>query len=154
MPVRTILWPTDLSPGSLKAAGDVVSLVQQLQAKVVVLYVAVDLCSYFPAYGNYPSQDLLREFQGWEMETAKKRLEGLCGNELKACPNLSIRLVQGDAVEEILKTAESEKADLVVMTSRGHGHGRAVALPAGLGTVARAVLERSKIPVQIIYPKG
>ncbi|MFP5238816.1 MAG: universal stress protein, partial [Acidobacteriota bacterium] len=71
MEVRTILWPTDLSPGSLKASGHVLSLVEKYGALVVVMYVSVDLCSYFPAYGNYPSPDLIQEFQGWEVEQAK-----------------------------------------------------------------------------------
>ena len=52
MEVRTILWPTDLSKNSIKAAKHVSSLALKYQAKVIVLYVGVDLLSYFRAYGD------------------------------------------------------------------------------------------------------
>ena len=45
MEVRTILWPTDLSKNSIKAAKHVSSLANKYQAKVILLYVGVDLLS-------------------------------------------------------------------------------------------------------------
>jgi nucleotide-binding universal stress UspA family protein len=151
--METILWPTDLSKGSLMAAKQVVSLAEKYQARIVVVYVAVDLCSYFPAYGNFPSQDMIGEFQGWEMEEARKKLETVCQEELRGCPNIKVRLVRGQAAQEILRAAENEGASLVVMTSRGHGLGQARDKATGLGSVARQVLEGSRVPVQIIYPE-
>lgn len=47
--VRTILWPTDLSRNSLKAAKHVVSLAEKYQAKIVMLYVGTDLTAYWEA---------------------------------------------------------------------------------------------------------
>ncbi len=52
MEVETILWPTDLSKNSLRAARHVESLAEKYQAKVVLLYVGVDLMTYFTAYGS------------------------------------------------------------------------------------------------------
>ena len=152
MEVRTILWPTDLSPGSLKASGHVLSLAEKYGALVVVMYVSVDLCSYFPAYGNYPSPDLIQEFQGWEVEQAKAKLEHICGEALKGCPRLKVRLVAGEPAAEILKAIDAEKADLVVMTSRGHGLQARPGGETGLGRVAREILERAKVPVHIVRP--
>lgn len=147
-----ILWPTDLSQGSLKAAEQVVSLAEKYNARVVVLYVAVDLCSYFPAYGNYPSPKLIQEFQGWEVEDARQKLDAMCQKALHGCPNLKVRLVQGEAEAEILKAAKEEQADLIVMTSRGRSLDKDPGETTGLGTVARKVLEQSTVPVQIVYP--
>jgi nucleotide-binding universal stress UspA family protein len=121
MDVKTILWPTDLSKASLKAAPHVVRLAETFKAKVVVLYVGVDLCAYFPAYGNYPSTDTVSEFQNWELKQARDKLAGICAGELKGCPMLITRIVTGDAPAEILKAAASEKADMLVMTRRGTG---------------------------------
>jgi nucleotide-binding universal stress UspA family protein len=59
MKVNTILWPTDLSENSLKAGKHVISLADKYQADVILLYVAVDLCAFFPAFGNYPSVEHL-----------------------------------------------------------------------------------------------
>lgn len=152
MEYRTILWPTDLSKGSLTAMDHVISIAGKHGARVIVMYVAVDLCSYFPAYGNYPSPDLIRQFQGWEVEDARKKLGQMCDQLKNGCPNLGVKLVAGDAAGEILKAAREEKADLIVLTSRGHGYDQSKEGPTGLGRVAREVVEKSPVPVQIIQP--
>ena len=72
MEIKTILWPTDLSENSLKAGNHVISLSEKYQAEVVLLYVSVDLCSFFPAYGNYPSVEHLNNFRDWELEKPEK----------------------------------------------------------------------------------
>ena len=146
MEIKTILWPTDLSANSLKAGAHVVALAQKHDASVVLLYVAVDLCRMFPAYGNYPSTEHLNNFRDWEIGQARKRLERLCDEDLKACPYLRLRLVAGDPATEILKMIETEGADLVVLTSRGE------ARQSGFGHVARKVAEASPVPVQIVNP--
>jgi len=152
MEYRTILWPTDLSKGSLKAMDHVISVADKHQARVIVMYVAVDLCSYFPAYGNYPSPDLIQQFQGWEVEDARKKLGQVCDQLKQGCPNLGVKLVTGNAAEELLKAANEEKADLIVMTSRGHGYDHSKSGPTGLGRVAKEVLEKASVPVQVVQP--
>jgi nucleotide-binding universal stress UspA family protein len=152
MEVRTILWPTDLSHNSIKAAKHVESLAQKYQAKVILLYVGVDLMNYFPAYGSYPSEEHLHNFQNWELTHAKKKLESVCEKELKACPNIEIRLVQGDAATEILKMIKQEKADMVVMTTHGRGAEALDQVGPEFGSVARRVMAASSVPVHLINP--
>jgi len=152
MNVDTLLWPTDLSETSLKAAPKVQELAEKYGARVLVLYVAVDLCSYFPAYGNYPSQDVVQEFQSWEVEQARKKLESFCEKELKACPNLEVRLVQGDPAEAILETANKEDAGMIVMTTRGHGASQQSRTDPGLGSVASKVIQQSPVSVVTVNP--
>ena len=151
MEVRTILWPTDLSKNSIKAAKHVPSLALKYQAKVVVLYVGVDLLSYFRAYGD-PSKDQLEHFQGWELKQAKKHLETVCAQELKACPNIEVKLVQGDAASEILKTIKEAKADMVVLTSHGRGQEDLDQKSADFGSVAKKVMANSPAPVHLVNP--
>lgn len=146
MKIKTILWPTDLSTNSLSAGSHVIELAQKHDAEVILQYVAVDLCSMFPAYGNYPSVEHLNKFRDWEIEKARKRLEQLCEEELKACPYLRIRLVTGEPAEEILKMADAESVDLIVLTSRGEGR------RTGFGHIARQVIESSGVPVHVIKP--
>ena len=152
MEVRTILWPTDLSKNSIKAAKHVSSLAEKYQAKVILLYVGVDLMSYFPAYGNYPSEDQLEHFQSWELKQAKKHLESVCAKELKACPNIEVKLVQGDAATEILKTIKAAKADMVILTSHGRGHEDLDQKSADFGSVAKKVMANSPVPVHLVNP--
>ncbi|MFP3868347.1 MAG: universal stress protein [Desulfobacteraceae bacterium] len=152
MEVHTILWPTDLSKNSLQATRHVVSLAEKYQAKVIMLYVGVDLMSFFPAYGSYPSEEHLRHFQNWEVEHAKERMETVCDKDMKACPNLEIRLVQGDATTEILKAIEQEKADMVVMTTHGRGHEDIDKVSPDFGSVAEKVIKNSPVPVHLVNP--
>jgi nucleotide-binding universal stress UspA family protein len=151
MEVQTILWPTDLSKNSLKAAPQVVSLAQKYQAKVVLMYVGTDLTSMDKSYG-YPSKEYLRHFQDWELDKAKKLMEELCEKDLKACPMLQIKLVQGHPDCEILKAIKDEKADLLVMTTHGKGHDDLDQKSTEFGSVARRVLSQSPIPVHLVNP--
>jgi len=151
MEVRTILWPTDLSKNSIKAAKHVSSLAHKYQAKVILLYVGVDLLSMFPAYGT-PSKEQVQHFQQWEIAQAKKHLEAVCDKELKACPNIEVKLVQGDAAGEILKMAKTAKADLVVLTTHGRGHEELDQKSTDFGSVAKKVMANSPVPVHIVNP--
>ena len=151
MEVRTILWPTDLSKNSIKAAKHVSSLAGKYQAKVILLYVGVDLLSYFRAYGN-PSEDQLEHFQNWELKQAKKHLESVCEKELKSCPNIEVKLMQGDAAAEILKMVKEAKADMVVLTSHGRGHDDLDQKSADFGSEAKKVMANSPVPVHLINP--
>ena len=151
MEVRTILWPTDLSKNSIQAAPHVESLAQKYQAKVVLLYVGVDLMSHLMAYGE-PNQEHLQNFQKWEMDHAKKKLESVCDKELKACPTLEVKLVQGDAATEILKAIKQEKADMVVITTHGHGAEQVDQISAEFGSVAKKIITNSPVPVHLVNP--
>lgn len=151
MQVNTILWPTDLSKNSIKAAKHVESLAEKYQAKVVLLYVGVDLMSHFGAY-SYPTPEHVKHFQDWEMQHAKKQLETVCEKELKACPKIEVRLVQGDPAAEILKAVKTEKADMVVLTSHGRGHDELDQKSADFGSVAKKVMANSPVPVHLVNP--
>lgn len=151
MEVKTILWPTDLSKNSLKAAPQVVSLAQKYQARVILMYVGTDLTTLDQSYG-YPSQEHLRHFQDWELSKAKKMLEDLCDKDLKACPMLQVKLVQGEPDREILKAIKEEQADLLVLTTHGKGHDNLDQRSVEFGSVARRVLAQSPIPVHLVNP--
>lgn len=142
------LWPTDLSAASRRAAPAVVSLAEKYGATVYLLYVAVDLCSYFPAYGNYPSGEEVQRFQSWEIEQAKKKLESLCQEDMRACPNIEVRLVTGNAVEEILKAVETHGANMIVMTASDYRTSQAK--EAGMSHVVHEVASRSPVAVHIV----
>jgi nucleotide-binding universal stress UspA family protein len=152
MKVRTILWPTDLSKLSLKAAPHVNSLAEKYQAKVIVFYVGVDLMNLLPYGGKYPSEEHLHHFQNWEKDQAKKKLETICEAKLKACPMFELRLVQGEPAAEILKAIKKEKADLVVLSSHGRSSDDLESASPEFGSVARKVLSSAKVPVHLVNP--
>jgi nucleotide-binding universal stress UspA family protein len=152
MDVRTILWPSDLSRNSLKASRHVVSLADKYQARVILLYVGVDPLSLFPAWGNVPSDKMLEHFKDHEVKVAKEKMAAICEKDLKACPRLEVKLVQGDAAAEILKMAGQEQADLIVITTHGRGHDEIDQMTPGFGSVAEKVIRNSPVPVHLVNP--
>lgn len=147
---HTILWPTELSRSSLRALPQVMSLSEKYEANVIVLYVAPDLCSMFPAYGNYPSGEFVEKFQDWELEKAREELQKICSGELQGCPNLTIRLLRGDAGEKIVEAVQKEGADMIVMATRGQSLDRTGEKWSDLGSVARKVAANSPVPVHLV----
>ncbi len=152
MDVKTILWPTDLSENSLKARDHVHELAMKHNAKIIVLYVGIDLKNYFPAYGNYPSIELYERFEAWEQEQAAERLRHVCEVKLAGCPDVRPEIVTGDPGMEILKAIQRHGADLVVMTSHGHGHGNREKESLHPGRTAEFVSRRSPVPVRLVNP--
>lgn len=152
--IRTILWPTDLSKNSLKSAKHVVSLAEKYQAKIIMLYVGTDLTCMFGGYAHEPGEHHLQHFQEWELKQAKSKMQHLCETELKACPSMEIRLVQGDAANEILKAIKAEKADLVVITTHGLSHDQMEKKSPLFGSVTEKVIRTSPVPVHLVNPFG
>jgi nucleotide-binding universal stress UspA family protein len=150
--IKTILWPTDLSKNSLKAAKHVVSLAEKYQAKILMLYVGTDLTSFWGGYAHEPGEHHLKHFQEWEMKRAKDKMKTICETELQACPNLDIKLVQGDAAAEILKAIQTENADLVVITTHGRGHDEIDQKSPVFGSVAENIIRTSPVPVHLVNP--
>lgn len=149
---HTILWPTEMSSTSLKAIPQILSLAEKYHSRVIALYVAPDICSLFPAYGNYPNPEFIEKFQDWSLEKSKEKLHQLCSEELHGCPNLDIRIVRGDAAEKILELAAAEDTDMIVMTTRGQSLDEVGTQGTGFGSVAMRVAEQSPVPVQLINP--
>lgn len=58
-------------------------------------------------------------------------------------------VIQGDAAEAILSTADKEKADLIAIST----HGRSGLRRFLFGSVATKLLEASKVPVLFLHPK-
>ena len=76
------------------------------------------------------------------------KIDKVCDQQLKGCPNFERRILSGDPAVEILKTIDSEVIDLVVMGTHGYkGLEHAI-----FGSVARKVVKKSPVPVLTINP--
>ena len=143
MEMKKILWPTDFSPNSQAALPYVMSLGEQYQTEVHVLYVIPELGLHEPWYGEFDKTHI-EKIHEWEEKKAKERLDEICDKYLDGCPLFVKHIAKGDPAEEILKTMEKENVDMVVMASRGRkGH-------FNFGSVAEAVLKYSTRPVVTI----
>jgi nucleotide-binding universal stress UspA family protein len=142
MPIKKILWPTDLSGRAQAALPYVTSLTERYEAEIHVLFVIDDLTAH-RWYGELES-DRIDKILEWENKTAKKRLQQLCSDHLSGCPLYIRHVAVGEPAREILKLVEAEKMDMVVMASRGtEGH-------FAFGSVAEKVVKNSPVPVVTI----
>jgi nucleotide-binding universal stress UspA family protein len=135
-PIRTILVPTDFSPGAAAAVSTAYRLLLATGGDVVLAHVAE------------PDEMGLKPSRQEEIETC---LLALVPDEL-AVPHIHSRtLVVADAApgEAIVKAVRRVGADLVVMAARGDaGHGD------GHGMVTDHVVWNAPQPVLVVPPAG
>ena len=143
MEVKKVLWPTDFSNSSEKALPYVTSLTQKYQAEIHVLYVIEDIAHHESWYGDF-DRSHVEKLMAWAQKSATKRLEQICEKYLEGCPLYIKHIAVGDPAQEILKLIDSEKVDMVVMTSHGEkGHFR-------FGSVTEKVVKNSPVAVTTI----
>ena len=144
-----ILIATDGSKFSEKAAKVGIELAKLSGGKVIIVYVA-DISKYVSSAGLIPpfggvSPDAINDVVASIRETGEKAT--LQVNELaRASGVISKRqIVEGNPPSEILRIAEDEKIDTIVMGSIGK-----TGLEKFLmGSVAEKVVHNSKLPVLI-----
>ena len=145
-----ILIATDGSKFSEKAAKVGIELAKLSGGKVIIVYVA-DISKYVSSAGLIPpfggvSPDAINDVVASVRETGEKAT--LQVNELaRASGVISERqIVEGNPPSEILRIAEDEKIDTIVMGSIGK-----TGLEKFLmGIVAEKVVHNSKLPVLIV----
>jgi universal stress protein A len=132
---KTILFPTDFSETTDAGLKYATSFARDTGARLVIVHVHAPV-----AYGGelgyvVPDTD----------ETAlRKQLEAV----VPADPAIEHehRLLHGDPASEIVRLAEEEHADLIVMGT----HGRTGLMRLLMGSVAEAVVRRAPCPVLTI----
>lgn len=139
MEVKKILWPTDFSDNSEQALPYVTSLGEKYKTEVHVLYVIPELANHEPWYGEF-DQSHIDKIHDWERKKAEERLNEICVKYLDGCPLYVRHIAMGDPAEEILRLAEKEKVDMVVMASHGR-KGR-----FHFGSVAEKVVKNALVP--------
>ena len=153
--IKKILYATDLSKNSYYAFFYAVDMAKRYNARIVILH-AVEPFRHMYDDSGIGIEALVREGkkreQEMNIEEIKSRLQDVC-KKMEAqisfpCTELvSKSLVPlGHPVEEILKAAEEEGCDAIVLGTHGKGFLR----QTFLGSVAGSVLERSRKPVFVI----
>jgi nucleotide-binding universal stress UspA family protein len=154
--IKKILYATDLSKNSVYAYRYAMDMAQKYGAKIVVLHVIEPIP---PQVKHYVSvyveeakwEEKIKYEQGMAIDQIKKRLQEFCKRESQDDPRclllVSRILVQpGHPVEEILKAADEEACEVIILGT----HGKGFLKQTFLGSVARSVLDRSRKPVFIV----
>ena len=123
--VTSILLPLDGSPESAKAAGCALWLAQALGATLHVLHATADPVAC--------DAELLR----LRVPHAQHA-------------QVVVHQLPGGADAAVLKEIATHHIDLVVMSARGESASANAALAQQLGSIARAVIERSPVPVVLL----
>ena len=143
--IKRILFPIDFSECSYDVVPYVLSMTEKFEATVYLLYVARDLRHFAGFHVPHTSISL---FTKELMEGSELLMDQVCKDHFDRCPNFQRKVVIGDPGEEIVKTAEEEGIDLIVMGT----HGRKGLDRTLFGSVAGYVVKHSSVPVLTVNP--
>jgi nucleotide-binding universal stress UspA family protein len=141
---RRILCPTDFLASSLKAFEYALSLAEEADAELTLLHVVEMLA----AVGQEPpvADDQFARLRGATIVEARRRLNELIPDDVRAYCTVDALVVEGRAYKEILCQAKEKRADLIVMGVHGRG---AIDLLL-FGSTTHHVLRASTCPVLIV----
>lgn len=143
---ETILFATDFSESSDHAFGYAYSMAEKFAARLVILHVINEPVDLRGFYVPHISFDKLEE----EIEQgAQKLMEQFERKFLKDFKNFESIVSPGIPYDEIIKRAEAENADLIVVGT----HGRTGLDHVLFGSTAEKVVRKSPVPVMTIRHK-
>lgn len=153
--IKRILYATDLSSNAVHAFRYAVYVAKQVDAEIVIFHVvekpSADALLTLQAYVDKNDRSKLHtERIEQVVAEIKQRLEKFCETELEGDRDCQQRIArievhEGYPAEEILDKSERWGCDLIVMGS----HEKSLS-HTFLGSVAKRVLRRSRIPMVII----
>ena len=112
-----ILVAVDFSQGSIEALRQAVKLGEAFKAKLLLLHVLHDPAD---APGFYASKKAGRKVLRNMEEAASSMMSEFVGKHLKNAENFEVRIVPGLSAEQIVRVADKEESDLVVLGTNGH----------------------------------
>lgn len=138
--MKKILVAVDFSPAAGAAVRQALDLARAFDAEILLLHVL-----HVPAEapGFYSSRKLGRKlFRNME-EAATGMMTEFVAKHLKKAKKIQTRILPGLPGDEVVRQAQKEKADLVVIGTRGHSGIKRLLL----GSVADHVIRACSCPV-------
>jgi len=153
--ISTILYTSDLGKQTRPVIRHALAMAKQYNAKIIMMHVVEPIGETAKSVINsYLDEDITDEMQKESMKTLlgtmKKRLKAFYVEECEGADESSlvkeVLVVTGKPSEEILRIAEDEKANMIVM-------GKSTRKVRGIrvmGSTARRVSRMSRIPVLVV----
>jgi len=159
--IKKILYATDLSPNSAYALDFALDTANLYQAEMVILNVfeqpTIGYAPLLDCYMDEKSHRLLfNDHKENVTNSIRKRFEMISGQQIEKNAddgNMldSIEVCEGYPAEAILDMADELSCDMIIMGT----HGKGVLGHTFLGSTAKKVLRRTRIPILVIpLPKG
>lgn len=140
-----ILFATDFSEISEFAFDYALTLAETFNSRLIIMHVInepVDLRGFYVPHISFDTIE--REIA----LSAEKMMEKFCSKKTKDYDNYDKFIISGVPYEEILKKADEEKVDLLVMGT----HGRAGIDHLLFGSTAERVVRKAACPVMTVRP--
>jgi len=138
--IKTILCPIDFSEASLHGLDAAVDLAILFQASMKVMYV-LPVLPYTPDNPNYEFE--VPEYESLLHRDSEKKLAEIIKARIPDQIKVEAVIGHGNAAKEILRTAEEDKTDLIVIATHGHSGWHHLIL----GSVAEKVIRHAPCPV-------
>ena len=146
--IKKILFATDLSKNSAYAFYYAVHMAKRDEAKIVILHAVEPLPPMMITFEDFSHQvakdrweDTVKKFKERIQDISVKVDARMGISSVDLISNILIRL--GHPVEEILKVADEEGCDVIVLGT----HGKGFLKQTFLGSVSSSVLIRTQKPV-------
>lgn len=142
--IRRILFPTDFSGPAKGAQKYAATLAEKFGAELHALNVVPEMI--LPATDSYTVWTLPEGGMKAQVDAAAKQLDAEMGPASTAIRRVTV----GFPVEEIMKYADDQEIDLIVVGTHGHT-GLSHLL---MGSVAEKLVRLATCPVLTVHPKG
>jgi universal stress protein A len=141
LPINKILCPTDFSEPSFKGIETANELAEHFSAELILLSVVTPI---YPAGApGVPAGYKIGEYYEEMVRYANRSLEEIEKDRISPGVKTQRFVAQGNAADEIIKRAENENADLIVIATHGWTGWRRLVF----GSVADKVVRLAVCPV-------
>ncbi len=142
---KHILLATDFGESSNQALRVATELASQFEAKLTLVHIWE-----FPRYGYTESLPVPVDYLDEISNGAEACMAETVASIKEQCPNARSVVKMGNIGDEVLKTVEEERPDLLVVGT----HGRRGLKRAVLGSVAEKLVRTSPVPVLTVHGKA
>jgi nucleotide-binding universal stress UspA family protein len=140
MKIEKILFATDFSEGSAVALPYAVDIAKQYGAKLYLVHVVYDITK---ATGWYIPHVAIGEIYDEIEKSARAEIGKIDTDEMKGFKDVEHVILKGTPYEEIIKFAEDNEVDLIVLGT----HGRKGIDRVLFGSTAEQILRNAPCPV-------
>jgi nucleotide-binding universal stress UspA family protein len=140
LPIKKIICPTDFSEPAKMGLESAIELSDRFSAELVLIHVINPVPMVATAAPHLPT--ILEGLR----ESAQKAINDLFNNVIPKNMQARYHLVEGNTADLIIRTAEEENADLIVIATHGESGWRKLVF----GSVAEKVIRSANCPVMVI----
>jgi len=142
--VKKVIIPVDFASTMNKVVDYATSIADQLGAEIIFFHVINDFQGYDMMLVHPSFESMKKDL----MEESNQRMAALVGNYKQLKNGVSGKVVVGDAGAEIIKFAQDEQADMVIIGTHGvKGLERIL-----MGSTAEYVVKKAPCPILTFNP--